>query len=423
MKEELKFPEGFLWGASTSAHQVEGGTKNQWTEWEKENAKRLAEEAKTYWQPWQQERFPEMFESRNYVSGSACDHYNRYAEDFDIAKNLNNNAHRFGIEWSRIEPEEGKFDEKEVEHYRQVIHALKERGMEPFVCLWHWTNPVWLEEKGGCESSEFPKYFARYAKLMAEKLGDGVGFWLTINEPMSVIANCYMQGNWPPQKKNPISAYRALKILSRAHKEAYKEIHAVNDGAKVGFAHICMYFDPRNKKSLLDKLAVKVAEYFSNKKFINLTRGHNDFLALQYYFHNRISFFGGIDNRNESVTDLGWEIYQEGIYHLLKWMNSYGLPIYVTENGLADRDDKKRMAFIEDGLKWIHRAIEEGVPVKGYFHWSLLDNFEWDKGFWPRFGLVEIDYATMGRKVRKSALEYAEICRKNGLETDIEKKS
>jgi len=423
MEKELKFPEGFLWGASTSAHQVEGGTKNQWTEWEKKNAERLAKEAGSYWQSWQRSKFPEMMKNENYISGRAADHYNRYEEDFDIAKSLNHNAHRFSIEWSRIEPENGKFDEKEIEHYRGVITALRERGMEPFVCLWHWTNPLWLEEKGGCESSEFPKYFARYAKLMAEKFGDSVNFWLTINEPMSVISNCYLQGIWPPQKKNSSSALRVYGTLSEAHKKAYKEIHAVSENAKVGFAHIVSYFEAYNKDSYLDNLAVKIAEYFGNKKFLNMTKGHNDFLALQYYFHNRVSFFGGVKNENESVTDLGWEIYQEGMYHLLKWMKGYGLPIYITENGLADADDKKRTAFIADGLKWIHKAIEEGVPVRGYFYWSLLDNFEWDKGFWPRFGLVEIDYVTMGRKVRKSALEYAEICRKNGLETDIEKKS
>jgi len=151
----LVFPAGFLWGAATSSHQVEGGTNNQWSEWEKENAERLAEKAKTYWQDWQREKFPEMLEAKNYISGKACDHYNRYEEDFDIAKELGHNVHRFSIEWSRIEPKEGNFNIEAIEHYQNVIKALRKRGIEPFVTLWHWTNPLWLEEKGGCESKEF----------------------------------------------------------------------------------------------------------------------------------------------------------------------------------------------------------------------------------------------------------------------------
>ena len=161
-KGELKFPDGFLWGAATSAYQVEGGNVNDWSEWEKKNADRLAGEAKTKWQKWQQEKFPEMFDPKNYICGRACDFYNRYESDLDIAKSLGLNAFRISIEWSRIEPEEGKFDEREIEHYRKVIEAIRARGMEPFVTLWHFTNPLWLEEIGGVENNKFPSYFSRY---------------------------------------------------------------------------------------------------------------------------------------------------------------------------------------------------------------------------------------------------------------------
>jgi beta-glucosidase len=416
--KKLQFPKDFLWGSATSAHQVEGGTNNQWTQWEKDNAQRLALEAKTKWEPWQQEKFPEMFEKENYISGQACDHYNRYEQDFDLAKQLGQNGHRFSIEWSRIEPVEGKFDEKEIEHYRKVLLALRERGIEPFVTLWHWTNPLWLEKKGGASSKQFAEKFERYAQKMAQEYGGLVNFWVTINEPMSVIPSCYLTGVWPPQKMNPFLALRTYKTLSNAHMLAYNAIHGASLEAKVGFANIVAYFEPNNVNSFLDQLIVKVAEYFGNKKFLKMTKGKNDFLALQYYFHHKLSFFKGRTNENKSVNDLNWEIYQEGLYHLLKWMKEYDLPIYITENGLADARDKKRTELIKDGLTWIHKAILEGVNVRGYFYWSLLDNFEWDKGFWPRFGLVEVDFKTQERKIRPSALKYAKICKNNAVEVE-----
>lgn len=412
---KLEFPKGFLWGASTSSHQVEGNTFNNWSEWEKQNAERLAKNASKKFESWQQEKFPEMFEKENYISGKACDHYNLYEKDFDLAKEGGHNAHRFSIEWSRIEPEEGKFDEKEIEHYRNVLKALRERGMEPFVCLWHWTHPIWLEEKGGASSADFVKHFEIFVERISKEFGD-VKFWLTVNEPMSVIPNGFLTGNWPPQKRNPLVALRVYKVLSDAHKKAYGVIKKNNSYAQVGFANIVAYFEPANKNSLFDKLAVKVAEYFGNKKFLKMTDGKNDFLALQYYFHHKLSFFKGRVNQNKSVSDLNWEIYQEGMYHLLKWMGGYGLPVYVTENGLADSNDEKRSEFITSGLRWIHKAIEEGIDVRGYFHWSLLDNFEWDKGFWPHFGLIEIDFKTQERKPRKSFYEYAKICKENSIE-------
>jgi beta-glucosidase len=394
---------------------VEGGTKNNWTEWENKNAERLSREAKGKWQEWQEEKFPEMFEPENYISGNACNHYNLYETDFDMAKEMGHNAYRFSIEWSRIEPEEGKFDEKEIEHYRNVILALKSRGIEPFVCLWHWTHPAWLEEKGGIASNKFPEYFRRYAKLMAERMVD-VNFWLTINEPMSVIPSCYLIGIWPPQRRNPLVALRVYRILANAHKQGYDAIHEVNSGAQVGFANVVGFFEPNNKKSPLDKLIVYIAEYFGNRKFLNMVKGKNDFLALQYYFHYKLSFFKGRTNKDEKITDLGWEIYQEGIYHLLKWMGTYNLPIYITENGLADSEDANRSDFIKKGLAWAHKAMSEGVNLKGYFYWSLLDNFEWDKGFWPRFGLIEVDFETQTRTIRRSAVEYAKICKNNEVE-------
>ena len=415
-QKTLKFPDGFFWGAANSAHQVEGGNVNDWTEWEKANAERLAREAKDKWESWQQEKFPEMFDPQNYISGRACDHYNRFEEDFDLARSLGHNAHRFSIEWSRIEPEKGKFSNEAIEHYRRVLLALRERGLEPFVTMWHWTNPLWIRDLGGVEDKNFPCHFAYYAKYLVEQLGSLVRFWFTLNEPTSVIVNSYQKGNWPPQKKSFFAVQAVYKRLAEAHNLAYDKIHKIDPAASVGIANILNYFKPQNINSGLDKIARNFASHYSNERFLNLTKNKHDFLTAQYYFYNIIKFPSRINNKAEINSDLGWGIRPEGLYYILKDLKKYNLPIYVTENGLADAQDSRRKEFIRGHLKWIHKAMEEGVDVRGYFYWSLLDNFEWDKGFWPRFGLVEVDYQTLERTVRPSALEYAKICRENFLE-------
>ncbi|MFH0852606.1 MAG: glycoside hydrolase family 1 protein [bacterium] len=403
---EYKFPEGFLWGSATSAHQVEGGNFNDWTEWEKANAQRLADEAKGKWQEWQREKFPEMFEPENYISGQACDHYNRYEQDFDIARELGHNAHRFSIEWSRIEPEEGKFNEAEIEHYRKVIKAMKERGLEPFFTISHWTLPIWFREQNGWQSSGSVRAFAKFVDYVARAFKDEVKFWITLNEPWVYISHCYLRGMWPPQKKSFYASLRVLMNLISAHKTAFNVIKSISSQAQVGISENNIYFE-----GWLSWLA----HYWVNRRFLDNIRKRVDFIGLNYYFHSKVRGFKFNQNDNEKISDMGWEIYPKGIYHVLKKLKKYQKPIYITENGIADSNDEERVKFIKDHLVWIHKAIEDSVPVRGYFYWSLLDNFEWDKGFWPRFGLVEIDYKTLGRKIRPSAFEYAKICKENKL--------
>ncbi|OGM90535.1 hypothetical protein A2999_02470 [Candidatus Wolfebacteria bacterium RIFCSPLOWO2_01_FULL_38_11] len=413
---KFQFPKGFYWGAATSAHQVEGGNHNDWSEWEKENAERLAKEAEkkfSHLKNWQEIK-EQAQNPQNYISGRACDHYNRFEEDFDIAKSLSHNVHRFSIEWSRIEPEEGKFNEIEIEHYRNVIKALRGRDIEPFVTLWHWTIPIWMRDKGGVINKYFPNYFSRYAERMAQELPD-VKFWITLNEPTAVISMAYGIGEWPPQRRNPLAALKVYKTLARSHNDAFKKIHTVSPKANVGFVNILSFIEPYKKNSILDKLTARITKYFSNEKFLNLTKWNHDFLAVDYYFHNRLQFPGKMKNENKKVSDMGWELYPEGIYYVLKDLKKCEKPIYITENGLADAGDIHREWFIKETLKNVYKAIQEGVDVRGYFYWSLLDNFEWDKGFWPRFGLVEIDYKTMERKIRPSAYEYAKIIKNNGF--------
>ncbi len=420
-------PEKFFFGAATSSHQVEGNNYNDWSEWEHKTANSKSQMAnRKNWPDYilnPQAGGPNPLQKENYISGRACDHYNRYEEDFDIAKSLGHNAHRFSIEWSRIEPEQGKFNEKEIEHYWQVIKALRKRGIEPFVTLWHWTNPLWIRDIGGWENKKTVEYFLRYAGKIIQTLGQEVKFWLPINEPTIYTGLAYVMGQFPPEKKNLFKANKVLKNFITAYKKTYLLLHKKLPGVMVGNANNIHYHLPFNKKSLLDKVAVKLLQYFRDWRNLKWTDGFEDFIGLNYYFLDTIKVvpFNGrfilfdVRNPNKWISDMGWEIYPEGIYHNLKKLKEKNLPIYITENGLADAKDEKRVKFIKNHLKWVHKAISEGVDVRGYFYWSLLDNFEWDKGFWPRFGLVEVNYKTMERKIRPSALEYKKIIEANAI--------
>ncbi len=382
--QQFLFPKGFLWGAATSAHQVEGNHDNDWTEWEKEG---------------------------HPISGHACDHYNRFREDFDIARSLGHNAHRFSLEWSRIEPQEGIFDEKEIAHYREVIAALRERGMEPFVTLWHWTLPLWMRDKGGVASREFPRFFARFAERMAKEYKDDARFWITINEPMIWTTNAYLRGIWPPQKKSVVEFFHVVQHLIKAHRQAYRSIHAVYANKQKGRR---VHVGIAKNNSFFEGWAAPLVRWFWNHWFLNRIADRHDFIGLNYYFHNHIKGLQFNQNESKDVSDMGWEIYPEGIYHVLCDLKKYHKPIYITENGIADAKDVKRTDFIRDHLRFTLKALRSGADVRGYFYWSLLDNFEWDKGFDPRFGLVEMDYQTMERHIRPSARAYCDIIQTNG---------
>jgi len=374
---KIKFPKNFLWGAATSAYQVEGGIVNDWT--------------------------------AHFDAKEATRHYQYFRRDLELAKKLNHNAHRFSIEWSRIEPEEGSFVPEELAHYEKLIDELKLKGMEPLVTLWHFTLPLWLAKKGGWACPEAPEHFRRYVEFVVSNLGHKVNFWITLNEPRLYCEMMYLSRQWLEKSRSPIKCRRAILNLARAHRLAYETIHNLKDDANVGVAANIIHFDTANKNPV-NFLLKTVADYAENHYFLNKIRDHQDFIGLNYYFHNRINFGFG-KNENSQTSDMGWEIYPEGIYYALKRLAQYQKPIIVTENGLADKRDKHRAKFIKEHLAWIAEAMKEGTQVRGYLHWSLLDNFEWAHGFEPRFGLVEIDYKTFRRKIRKSALEYAKICK------------
>lgn len=405
MNKIFKFPDNFLWGAATSAHQVEGNNYNDWTVWEKENAGRLSKESGGKYPP------------ENYISVQACDHYNRYEEDFDLAEEMGHNAHRFSIEWSRIEPEEGKFNRVEIEHYRQVLNALRERGMEPFVTLWHWTMPVWFVEKGAFEKRENIRYFVRFCEYIVSEFKNEVTFWIILNEPEIYASNSYLKGVWPPQKRSVVSCLLVIGNLIKAHRELYKIIKKIKPNVQIGIAKNNIYFEAYQNK-ISNLVLKKCIDWWWNFYFLNKIKNYQNFIGLNYYFHNRIKNLKFNQNENQKTSDTGWELCPEAIYYVLKDLKKYNKPIYITENGLADAKDKNREWFIKESLKNIHKAVSHGVDVRGYLYWSLMDNFEWDKGFWPRFGLVEVDYKTLERKRRPSSYIYEKVAKSNTIEID-----
>lgn len=401
-KTNFKFPEGFLWGTATSAYQVEGSNfNNDWWKWENSSKRirKLKEQGKN---------------PQDFISGRTCDQYHLYKKDFDLIRSLNNNAYRFSIEWSRVEPEEGRFSDKEIEHYRKLIEALLQRGIEPFITLWHFTNPLWFIRKGGWGKKKNNKYFLEYVDRIIKELGNLATFWIPINEPEIYTYSSYLEGRWPPQEKSFLSFLKIIHNFIEVHRESYKIIKKVQPQAQIGIATNNTYYEVYQNK-IISNLFKKIIEGLDHFYILDRIKNYQDFIGLNYYFHCRVKGFKFNQNENKNVSDIGWEIYPEGIYQVLKRVRKFGKPIYITENGVADVKDKIRPKFIIEHLKWIHKAIQEGIDVKGYFYWSLLDNFEWRDGFWPRFGLFEVDYKSLKRIPRKSAKLYSEICRNNGI--------
>ncbi|HAO64825.1 TPA: glycoside hydrolase family 1 protein [Candidatus Taylorbacteria bacterium] len=402
--KKLIFPKGFLWGASSSSHQVEGNTINDWTVWEKSQKRTVHLHS---------HNLTREHKLENFISGRSADHYNLFKEDFTLASSLGHNATRISLEWSRIEPAEGSFDQKEIDHYKEVIATLRKLNIEPFVTLWHWPIPIWLANKGGWESKEIIFYFKRFVEKMVTELPE-VKFWLTLNEPEIYSFMAYLGGVWPPQKKNLFSYIKALRHLKNAHNEAYDVIKKINPKSQVSIAFNLSSYEP---VTFIDRILVKLYSWWRNDRLIRQTRYKIDFIGLNYYFHSRIHF-GRQKNLAQKRSDVNWHLHPEKILFTLRELKKYDKPIYITENGLADAEDSHRKWFITESLMAIHQAIDEGVDVKGYLHWSLTDNFEWHQGFWPKFGLIKINYETLEREVRQSARFYEQICKNNYLEIE-----
>ncbi|MCK9430485.1 MAG: glycoside hydrolase family 1 protein [Candidatus Omnitrophica bacterium] len=402
-----KFPDDFFWGASTSAHQVEGGNiHNDW--W-------LAEQSGALKEP----------------SGQACRHYELFREDFAIAKELGHNCHRFSIEWSRIEPQEGKFQDSEIQHYHKVITELRNLGMEPVVTLHHFTNPLWFSQKGGWTKFKLQRYFLRFVEKMVREFSGEVKFWITINEPLVYSSHAYLLGCWPPQERSLLKTVKVTLNMAQAHIKAYSLIHKIYQDKALARPMVSIAANLQAfelcRPTLKNKLAVYLRHKLYNLYFIEilLRKKTLDYIGVNYYSRNLVDVESwGIvhlladtckhNHHPLRKNSLGWDIYPQGLYKLLVSLKKYNLPVFITENGICTEDDDLKWDYIREHLGQVYKAREEGVNVLGYIYWSLIDNFEWAEGFAPRFGLVNVDYQNQRRTIRPSAKKLSEVS-KTGL--------
>jgi beta-glucosidase len=415
MSHAYHFPEGFLWGAATSSHQVEGD--NRWSDW---------------WEYEQSGRLPHR-------SGEACRHYELYEQDFDLARSWGHNAHRFSIEWSRIEPSEGKWNHDAVEHYRAVIQALKKRGLEPVVTLHHFTNPAWFTQRGGWLRRDSAAVFARYVAHVVEHLGAEVKYWLTLNEPTVYVMQGYINGEWPPCLEGAwMKAIVVFRNLAKAHVAAYRTLHKIRRDIMVGFAHSAPLVVPCNPQRIRDRVAASVRDLILNRTFFYLlgaragnrreTSRRLDFIGINYYTRMIVhgvglgvgTLFGRVcrlahHHDRGPISDMGWEVYPRGLCLILAKFSHLGVPLLVTENGIATNDETLRRDFLMQHLINLSAALGSGINVIGYLYWSLMDNYEWAHGMEPHFGLAAVDYKTQERRPRPCVEKFARICRENHL--------
>ena len=420
------FPRGFLWGTATAAHQVEGNnTNNNWWAWEQE-AGRIAQ---------------------GHKSGLACDWWSgRWREDFDRAVEGGQNAHRLSIEWSRVQPEPGRWDEDALDRYRQMLRGLHERGLTPMVTLHHFTDPLWLSEQGGWENPLVVGYFEAYTRRVVEALREYATLWVTINEPNVLIAFAYLLGLWPPGKKSVVLAGRVMTNQVRAHAAAYRAIHSLQHEARVGIALNCTPMLPARHWFTPDRMVAGLQHrifvdffpqaissgtlrFFGRVRRVPEAKNTQDYLGINYYTREYVAFDllnpGNLFMRRFYPPDAELSVTGHqandpvGIYAAIQWGLKFKLPILITENGVEDIDDHLRPRYLAQHLHQVWRAVNFNYPVKGYFHWTLVDNFEWERGWTQRFGLWELDLDTQARRKRPSADLYAEICRENGISSEM----
>jgi len=389
--DSVRFPNGFLWGTSVAAYQVEGGN-DAWSDWGDWKVR----------------------------AGKACDFWNRYAEYLDLAKTLGTNSFRFSLEWARIEPQEGRWNEEALEHYRKMINACRSRGLEPFVTLWHFTLPKWIAAKGGWQNPCTVSYFLRFVRRAAVEFGDVVKYWIVINEPSVVLQDGYIRGVFPPGYRFAFRKYFAARSnLKSSLIHAAKILHEISPDSIVGSAFNIGVVEAARSWDPADRLVAWIARKLDDREFVASVAKSLDFIGLNYYMKLRLRAYlfppsvAPYVPPDATVSDLGWEVYPEGLEEVLGdlWKR-FHKPLIVTENGIADAADKIRPLFITKHIEALERAWASGVDVRGYFHWSLIDNFEWAHGFGPRFGLYSMDYEKMKPHQRESSRLYAELIKK-----------
>ncbi|MCU0845402.1 MAG: family 1 glycosylhydrolase [Spirochaetes bacterium] len=430
-----RFPDGFLWATGEDAYQHEGGNlNNDWARWEAQD--------------------PSPIENGDRC-GNAVDFYNRYESDFDLAARDGQNAHRVGIEWSRVEPEKGRYDEDAFRRYGAIIDAMRRRGFVVFLNLWHFTLPLWAADEGGWESAEVMERWEALVRQCAERFGPRVDYWSTMIDAQIYALAGYAVGEIPPNQKDIRRALSVYRTLIHAHARAYHliKIHAAPPAGasapRVGQIYFFFHYEP--KGLLLDRVITRQMDRIFNQNLLDALytgtidlrvllgpsirehdealRGTLDWIGVNYYTREILSFNpfkpGFIERKtctSSPATDMGWEIYPEGIYRLCKTLGGRypGVPLFIAESGLADAADDRRPRFILEHLAWVHRLVQEGCPITGFTYWSMTDNWEWAKGFGPKFGLYRVERATMERVETSSARLYRFIAHNNRLPEESE---
>jgi beta-glucosidase len=422
----LHFPPDFLWGTATSAHQVEGDNQNNdWWAWEQRGEGRIYADQR---------------------SGKACDWWaGRAEEDIERMAALHTNAHRLSVEWSRIEPKPGEWDHHALDRYRTILKAMRQAGIKPMVTLHHFTNPIWMAERGGWQHPDSVGWFQNYARKVAADLLDLCDTWCTINEPNIYAAQGYFNGRWPPGVQSTGSRdsecyFQVVYHLIQAHAAAYEAIHDMQPDARVGLAKSLIAWRPLRPASPLDRALANLLDRAFNgltldalatgswrplqgrKAELPQVKNTLDWIGLNYYTRQEVHFsprvlasfeaaYGPRPDQPSGPGDWG-ELYPEGLFEMLRRLyKQFRLPIAITETGVPDEDDSARPGWILETLRWTWKAVTSNWPVMGYYFWSLLDNFEWAEGYDPRyrFGLYEVDFSTQERTLRRSGDLYAQI--------------
>lgn len=423
VKAQMTFPLDFRWGTATSSFQVEGNnTNSDWWAWEQDSAQN----------------------PQGHLSGLASNWWMDAESDLDMAADMGTNAHRMSLEWSRIEPEPSVFDEDVLNRYRQILQAMHDRSIEPMVTLHHFSNPLWLVEKGDFHSDIVVEYFQRFVAKIVSTLGDLIPKWVTINEPMVYVFMRNLSNAFPvPQRPGWVGAMQTVRNMLRCHAVAYHTIKDAYPNAEVGIAKNMAVLAPKRPKYLLDTWWSGRVSWLFNELWLQsvadgrlrppLGRGKInglansfDFIGINYYTRFYVKFppaNGLLEDEwgpGAVVSDGNYgEVYPDGLFQVIKQVLPYAKPIYITENGIPDRADLLRPSFIITHLREVWRAISFCFPVMGYYHWSLIDNFEWDRGWTQRFGLIELDVKTQERKLRKSGRLYGEICRSRSISSEM----
>ena len=421
------FPPSFFWGTATASHQVEGDCNNNWSEFEKG--------IKSDGQP---------NITKNQKSGKACNHWNLYDKDIDLISQIGVSHYRFSVEWSKIEPFPGEYNQEILDHYSRMIDLLIEKKITPVITLHHFTHPLWFDRIGAFEKEENLSYFISFCERVFKEYSDKVSFWCTINEPAVVATQGYFTGLFPPGKKSPQLAAIVLKNLLEAHVRVYRLLKGMKNGSnvKIGLVKNINQFEPWRRWHLFDWLISWAVNSFFNRSSLDFLRigiykiripgiawiyhknkdamGSIDFFGLNYYSHNHLKanifskeLFSLEYKEGDIMTDMPYTIYGEGIYRAIQMVSSLRVPIIITENGIADRNDDRRELYIERYLYAVSRAISDGYDVQGYFYWSLMDNFEWAFGYDMKFGLYSVDFKTQERTLRDGSQSFIKIVQSN----------